>query len=174
MQNTKTRQLVFGALIAAVYTGVSLALPAFSYGALQIRFSEALTLLPAVIPSSLWGLTMGCFLTNLIGVFIGANTLGALDVFFGTFATFVAALLTRVLGKLRFHSVPFLSAFPPVIINALVVGLELSFIATGGISGEAFWSGALMVGAGEVLPCFALGLPMVYFLEKSGKNTGLR
>ena len=69
----KTDKLVRCALIAAVYAAVCLALPFLSYGPVQIRFSEALTLLPVLMPEAVVGLTLGCFLANLIGVFMGTT-----------------------------------------------------------------------------------------------------
>ena len=67
----KTKKIVTGAVIAALYTALCLALPALSYGTVQVRFSEALTLLPVLLPGGLMGVTLGCFLTNLVGVFSG-------------------------------------------------------------------------------------------------------
>ena len=91
----KTKKIVTGAVIAALYTALCLALPALRYGTVQVRFSEALTLLPVLLPGGLMGVTLGCFLTNLVGVFLGTNILGALDVLFGTLAALLAALCRR-------------------------------------------------------------------------------
>ena len=98
MKKTKTRTIVRCALIASLYTAVSLVLAPIAFGAVQARVSEAFTLLPVLVPDAVVGVTLGCFLTNLVGVFTGANVLGALDIVFGTAATLTAALCTRRLA----------------------------------------------------------------------------
>ena len=74
-----TRTLTRVALIAAVYTAVSLAIAPYAFGNIQVRISEALTLLPLIYQPSIWGITLGCFLTNLIGAMMGVNPPGYLD-----------------------------------------------------------------------------------------------
>ena len=101
MKKTKTRTIVRCALIASLYTAVSLVLAPIAFGAVQARVSEAFTLLPVLVPDAVVGVTLGCFLTNLVGVFTGANVLGALDIVFGTAATLTAALCTRRLARVR-------------------------------------------------------------------------
>ena len=66
-------------MIAAIYTVVSLVLAPFTYGNVQVRIAEALTLLPLIYKPSIWGVTLGCFLTNLIGAMLGINPTGFLD-----------------------------------------------------------------------------------------------
>ncbi|MEG2287896.1 MAG: QueT transporter family protein, partial [Ruthenibacterium sp.] len=82
MRHFNTKKLVRCALIAALYAAVSLALTPIPYGMMQARVSEALTLLPVLTPDAIAGVTLGCFLTNLVGVFTGANILGVLDLIF--------------------------------------------------------------------------------------------
>ena len=77
MKKTKTRTIVRCALIASLYTAVSLVLAPIAFGAVQARVSEAFTLLPVLVPDAVVGVTLGCFLTNLVGVFTGANVLCA-------------------------------------------------------------------------------------------------
>ena len=88
--NMKAKKLVENALIAAVYTAAALLLAPISYGVLQFRVSEALTLLPFMRKDTVWGVTVGCLLANLLNP-LGVNPL---DVIFGTLATLIAALLT--------------------------------------------------------------------------------
>ena len=88
MRNNLTRRLCIGGVIAALYAVLTLALPFLSYGAVQIRFSEALTVLPFFLPEAVPGLAIGCFIANLIGSPI------ALDWIVGTAATLLAALWT--------------------------------------------------------------------------------
>lgn len=163
---TNTQKLVRTAAIAAIYTAVSMALAPISFGAVQVRLSEALTLLPIFSPFALVGVTFGCFLTNLFGWFTGANILGPLDVLFGTSATLIAGLLTYFL---RNKSI-WLAALPPVIINALVIGAELAFIIEGNYF-TVFALQAVIVGAGQLVACYALGVPLVKILQK---NNSLR
>ena len=146
MKKTKTRTIVRCALIASLYTAVSLVLAPIAFGAVQARVSEAFTLLPVLVPDAVVGVTLGCFLTNLVGVFTGANVLGALDIVFGTAATLTAALCTRRLARVRLRGLPVAAAVPPVLINAVVVG---------------------GVALGQLFSCFALGLPLVRIIEKT-------
>ncbi|MDR0906409.1 MAG: QueT transporter family protein [Oscillospiraceae bacterium] len=168
MKNLNTRSLVVCAMIAAIYTALCLVLQPISYGMLQVRVAEALTLLPVFSPIAIWGVTLGCALSNLVGFMTGANILGFLDVIFGTAATLVAALLSYRLRRVRTFGLPVLSAIPPVLLNAAVIGLELSVLETGGFNLAAFAINALYVGVGQTISCFVLGLPLVYVLRKTG------
>ena len=89
----KTKQMAYIAMIAAVYTAVSLALAPISFGMMQVRIAEALTMLPLIYEPGIWGVTLGCFLTNLLGVMMGINPTGAIDAVVGTLATLGAAVL---------------------------------------------------------------------------------
>ena len=130
----KTRRMVVVALIAAAYTAIGLALGEFGFGPVQFRVSEALTLLAVFSPICIEGLTLGCFLTNAVGVAMGLNILGPLDMLFGTAATLFAALLSYWLRRVRIGKVPALSSLPPVVINAVVIGLELAVVNPGGFN----------------------------------------
>lgn len=165
MKKTNTHTLVRCALIAALYTAVSLVLAPISFASFQVRISEALTLLPVLTPDAVVGVTLGCFLTNLVGVFTGANVLGALDIVFGTAATLIAALATRRLAKVRIKGLPIASAIPPILVNAVVVGAELAW-AFGPRSLTGFLIQAGSVAFGQLISCCLLGIPLVYFIEK--------
>lgn len=169
MKETKTQKLAVCAMIAALYTALCVALAPFSFGMVQVRVSEALTLLPVFSVMGVWGVTLGCALSNLIGFFMGMNILGYTDVLFGTAATLISALLSRKLRHIRWFGLPVLSAVPPVLINAVVIGAELAWITA---APEAFWGAfiinALWVGLGQMISCFVLGLPLVYLLQKTG------
>lgn len=166
MQRIKTRTLVRCALIAAVYTTLSLALAPLAFGAVQARVSEALTLLPVLTPDAVVGVTLGCFLTNLVGVFTGANVLGALDIVFGTAATLAAALTTRRLRDVRVKGLPLAAAVPPVLFNAVIVGGELCW-AFGPRTLTGFLAQALSVAIGQILACGVLGIPLLRLIEKT-------
>lgn len=169
MRDNKTKKLALCAMIAAIYTALCTVLAPFSYGMMQVRVSEALTLLPVFSPLGVWGVTLGCALSNLVGFFTGANPLGYMDIFFGTAATLIAALLSRKLRHIRWFGLPVLSAVPPVLINAAVIGAELAVVT---VPAEAFWGAflinALWVALGQAISCFALGLPLVYVMQKTG------
>ena len=109
-----TRSLCVSAVIAALYAALTLLLAPISYGPLQLRLSEALTLLPMVLPQAVPGLFVGCLIANL---YTGMIT----DIIFGSLATLIAAIGTYLLQKR-----PFLAAACPVLANALIVGLMLA------------------------------------------------
>jgi uncharacterized membrane protein len=148
----KTRLLTRAAVIAALYAALTLALAPISYGAVQLRVAEALTLLPLLWAEAIPGLFIGCFLANLIGGY------GILDAVVGGLATLIAALLTR---RLRRNA--WLAALPPVLVNAVAIGLLLYFVAD-----APLWMTMLTVGAGQAAACYALGLPLLALLKKSG------
>lgn len=148
-----TRSVCLSAIIAALYAALTLLLQPFSYGSVQCRISEALTLLPAIFPQAIPGLTLGCLISNLF------NPLGATvyDIVFGTLATLVAAILTyRIRGNLL------LKALPPVLCNAVIVGLVLTYAY--GI--DVLWLNMLTVGLGEAVACYVLGVPMMKLIQK--------
>ena len=156
------------AMIAAIYTVVSVMLSAITYGPVQVRVSEALTLLPVFAFGNIWGVTIGCFITNLIGFFTGANILGSLDMLFGTFATFSAAVVTYLLRNVRFKGLPVLSVIPPIVFNAVVVGWELCIFLNNGVFNTViFWYQAASVAVGQIISCGVIGLAMVSVVEKN-------
>ncbi|MDO4191841.1 MAG: QueT transporter family protein [Erysipelotrichaceae bacterium] len=124
--NTKTFARV--AMIAAVYTVVSLFLAPFSFSNIQVRIAEALTLLPLIYRPSIVGLTVGCFLTNLIGAMTGVNPTGMIDAVIGTAATLLAAICTYKLRDRKFKGIPVLAILMPVIFNFVFVGAELGYL----------------------------------------------
>ena len=99
MQNRTLRQLTAAGVIAAAYAALSLVLAPITFGPVQCRISEALTLLPVISPAAIWGVTLGCAVTNGVGAATGTNFLGLVDLPVGTAATLLAAVATRLLGK---------------------------------------------------------------------------
>ncbi|MEG0076819.1 QueT transporter family protein [Anaerorhabdus sp.] len=166
--NARLKRFTIIAMIAALYTAVSLALAPITYGNIQVRVAEALTLLPIIYTPAIWGVTLGCALTNLIGAMMGINVLGFMDVFVGTFATFLAAICTYKLRKIEFMGLPLLAASMPVIFNALIIGLELTVVF---YPAASFMMGYLIsgfeVGLGELVSCFILGIPLIKVLSKT-------
>ena len=128
MKKTDTLTFVRIAMIAAVYTVVSLALAPISYGNIQVRIAEALTILPLLSKPSIYGVTLGCFLTNLLGAFMGVNPTGFIDAIIGTLATFLAAECTYMLKDKTVKGFPLWSVLMPVIFNFFFVGAELAVL----------------------------------------------
>ncbi len=109
-----TRSLCVSAVIAALYAAMTLLLAPISYGPIQLRLSEAMTLLPILLPQAVPGLFVGCLIANL---YTGMLT----DIIFGSLATLLAAIGTYLLRKK-----PLLAAACPVAANTVIVGLVLS------------------------------------------------
>ena len=151
------RTLALSGIIAAIYAGLTLFLPIPQYGGVQLRVAEALTLLPFLLPEATLGLTVGCFLANLLG------SPYVLDWVFGTLATFLATVLTRRMPN------KWLAAVPPVRSNAVIVGAEIAYFSVldGAAFAPAFALNAFTVGLGELIACFALGVPLISWMEKN-------
>ena len=165
--NQKIRSMAFCALLAALYTVASLAIPAASFGMMQLRLGEIFTLFAAATPLAIPALTLGCFLTNLIGLFLGLTF--PPDLLFGTLATFLAAVCSYLLRRVRFRNVPFLIWLPPVFFNGLLVGLELTLFALPAkeeASFALFLITAFYVALGELLVCLLAGMPFYLVAEK--------
>lgn len=138
-----TGTLTRGAIIAALYAAITLLFAPISYGEVQIRLSEALTLLPVLLPEAVPALAVGCLLSNILG---GAMIF---DVIFGTLATLLAALCTRALrGNVL------LASFMPVLFNGLIVGCVVHYCYAPMVSLPLCM---LFVAAGEALSCMLLG-----------------
>ncbi|MCF0108694.1 MAG: QueT transporter family protein [Erysipelotrichaceae bacterium] len=166
MNNSKTIARV--AMIAALYTALSLALAPFSFGNIQVRIAEGLTLLPLIWQPGIPAVTLGCFLTNLIGAMMGVNVLGFVDCFVGTMATFLAAVCTRKLRDVKVGNIPVLSILMPVLFNAIIIGGELAFAFYPGDALVTGWIiSALEVGAGELISVI-IGYIIINVLDKKG------
>lgn len=151
LNNISPRSIALSALIAALYAALTLLLAPVSYGPVQFRVAEALTLLPFFIPEAVPGLFVGCLLSNTLGGF------GILDVALGSAATLLAAWLTSRMPNI------WLAAVPPVIVNAVVVG---SYIAM--LSGVPFHLSMLYIGASQAAICFGMGVPLALYVRRSG------
>ena len=158
MSNSRftSRQMATAAIIAAIYAGLTLLLPVPQYGGIQLRVAEAMTVLPFLFPEAVPGLTIGCFLANLLGSPM------PVDWVVGTAATLLAALWT---SKLRHRA---LAPLPPVICNMVLVGAEIAWFFPA--EGMGFWAAfglnALTVGIGEAAACFILGSLLLQVLPR--------
>ena len=125
-----TKRFAKIAMVAALYAAVSLALAPMSYGPIQVRIAEALTMLPLIWQPAIPALALGCFITNLIGTAMSVT--GPIDIVVGTLATFLAAVCTWKLRERLTAGVPLLSILMPVIFNGVLVGLELAWMLNPG------------------------------------------
>lgn len=155
-KSMNARELTRAALIAAIYCVVTILWP-FSFGSVQVRISEALTLLPVLLPAAVPGVSVGCALAGLL---TGAPWF---DWLFGSLTTLTAALLTR-----RFHKPLWLGAVWPTLLNAVITGAIVHFAYVDNPTLSLLPLTMLSVGAGEVVACFGLGLPLLLLLQKSG------
>ncbi|SKA72907.1 Uncharacterized membrane protein [Clostridium sp. USBA 49] len=153
-----TKKIVFTSVIAAIYAVLTIILKPISYGPLQIRISEALTVLPFFSSFSILGLTIGCFISNIFG------DVGMLDIIFGPIATLLSAILTYLIGKSNFKFSKFLAPIPPIVINGIVVGKILNYTQNFPLIPTMLW-----VGFGELIACYIIGLPLMSLIEKNPK-----
>lgn len=166
MANKTVKNLTIAAMIAALYTALTLAVAPISYGQIQFRISEALTVLPAVCPSAVLGLTLGCFLSNIIGLVLG-NPLGPIDAILGSIATLLAGVCTAYIGKkCKGLSLYLLAPLPPVILNGLIIGAELAFLVMGGFTPLNMALSFCYVALGEFVVCYIGGVTLL----KGGKK----
>jgi len=177
-RQTKIYKMVLIALIGALYTVLTLAVAPFSFGPFQFRISEALTLLPLFSPVGIWGVTFGCFFSNLLGFLLGTNPIGLIDAFAGTSATLLAALITCWIGRRPFESLgdksrlakALLAPLPVILLNGVIVGLELTLVF-GGEPGQSFaylyaFNGG-SVAFGEAVVCYTLGMALCGVLYRN-------
>lgn len=146
------------AIIAALYAAITVAFAFMSYGPIQVRISEALTVLPFISVAAIPGLAIGCLVANLF------SPAGLPDIIFGTLCTLMAAGLTYLSSKTKR---PFLAPLPPVVVNALGVSLYLHFLYN-----LPYWFNVLYILAGEIIACYLLGYPLLKFIL--GKEKILR
>jgi len=158
MKKNAVKNLTLGAIIAALYTALTLMVAPLSFGPVQLRLSEALTVLPAICPPATVGLTLGCLISNLLGFALGANPLGVIDALVGTAATFLAAITTAYIGKkFKGRALYALAPLPPVVFNAVFVGLELCIVVLGDTSLPTLIATCAYVGIGEAIACYLGG-----------------
>ena len=154
MKKSNTLYLATGGIIAALYVVLTLLCNAFGLAnyAVQVRISEALTILPYFTSAAIPGVTIGCLLSNII------TGCALPDIIFGTLATLVGALGTRYLRKFSHWFAP----IPPIVANMIVVPLVLKYAY--GI--EPWWFSFITVTAGEIISCGILGMLLLFALKK--------
>ena len=154
MKKNTTKMVAFGGVIAALYVVLTIIAAALGIasGAIQVRLSEALTILPVFTAAAVPGLTVGCVVANLI------TGCAAWDVVFGSMATLLGAIGTRLL-KDR----PAVAWIPPVVSNMAIVPIVLMKVY--GVE-DAWWYLVCTVGVGEIISCGVLGLLLYKSLKK--------
>ena len=157
MKNKSVLFMTQAAMIAAIYVALTVIFAPFGFGEIQIRISEALTILPSFTPAAIPGLFIGC----IIGNFIGGAILP--DIIFGSLATLIGAVFTYLLRKKH----KYLAPLPPIISNTIIIPLILSFAYGIPIAIPVMM---LTVGIGEVISCGVLGMilytPLAKFQHK--------
>ena len=144
-----TRALTRGAAVAALYTALTIVSAVFglSSGAIQLRLSESLCLLPLVMPEAVLGLYIGCIISNLI------TGCAFWDIIFGSLATLIGAYLGRLLYT-KLSVKPIIATLPTVVANAVIVPFVLMFAY--GAEGTYLYF-FVTVGIGELLSATLLG-----------------
>lgn len=141
-----------------MYAALTILLAPISYGPVQCRISEAMTLLPLFFVEAVPGLILGCLVANLLSGWWA-------DIVFGTAATAAAAALTWLIGrKLKEKKfLPFAGGIPPVVLNAAILPLIWLLFS----SDAAFWLNFATVLAGQTGAVYVLGVPLYYGLKKA-------
>lgn len=170
----RTRYITQAGLIAAAYAALTYlcSIWGLAYGQVQFRLSEALTILPLFTPAAIPGLTIGCVIANL------ASPYGLIDIVFGSLATLLGSLLVywsrHVTRTIRGTRINLLAPLWPVLMNAVVVGIEINLFLPEGLTWAGFLASALSVGLGELVVCYVLGVPLEVLVQKLhlfGKET---
>lgn len=152
-----TKRLARAGVTAGIYAAITLMLSFISFGPIQFRPAEALTLLPAFFIESPFALFVGCMLSNVI-------TGSIYDIFLGSLITLVAGYLTRVIS-IKIKN-PFILGLPPIILNALLLPLVFSLYTVV----DAYYVIAISLLVSQIISVYLLGVPMYYQLEKMQKS----
>lgn len=161
MRDNITRKLVKTAVIAAIYTILTVILAPISYGPVQFRISEILVLLAVIDPFYIVGLTVGCLIANIFGGY------GIMDIVFGTVATFFSVTGVYLTGKyIRNKKVSLvLASLWPTIFNGLIIGWMLNIVAD-----LPMVLSMIQVGAGEFVVVTLVGVPVFRLIENKYRD----
>lgn len=159
------RFVVFNGIIAALYVVLTYMLAPISYGPVQARVSEVLTIFPIFSGATISGVALGCVISNIIN----PENLGPVDIIGGTLATVIAGVFSYLIGKKN----KWLGIIPPIVANGLIVGGYLPFLLVdpgSTVTVQTVLFTMLTVAAGEAAVMAVLGLPLIAVI----KNTGLK
>ncbi|MBU5225423.1 QueT transporter family protein [Clostridium senegalense] len=163
-KQNNTKKIAFAALLAAIYATLTVTLNFMSYGPIQIRIAEGLTVLPYFSPYAIWGLFLGCLMSNII------SPMGIPDLIVGSLATLLASYLTYKIGKSNLKHKRLLAPLPAVLVNAIVVGSMLKVLYAPNVP---LIFNMFYVGIGQFICCYGLGLPLISALEKNSKISNI-
>ncbi len=152
------RFIVYNGIVAALYIVLTYFLAPISYGPLQARISEAMTVFPIFSFNMIPGLTIGCLVSNLIN----PDNLGPVDIIGGTLATLIAGIFSRIIGKKNM----WLGIIPPIVANGIIVGGYLPFLLFDTVTWQEVLLTMLSVAAGEAVVLVVIGLPLVAVMNK--------
>lgn len=164
----RIRLVVYSGVIAAFYVVLTLPIAQFAFGPVQFRLAEVLTVLPAFTSAYIPGVSLGCFLANLLN----PDNLGPVDIIGGTIATVLAGIFSRQLGKIN----RILSIIPPIVFNGVIVGGYLPFLLlddASEITASAVMISMLEVAASEAFLLIILGIPFILLIEKNPRLKSL-
>ncbi len=156
------RFVVLNGLIAGLYVVFTLPFANIAYGPIQFRLAEVLTVFPAFSALTIPGVTLGCFIANLIN----PNNLGPVDIIGGTFATLIAGYFSWLIGKKKKP----LGIIPPIVFNGLIVGGYLPFLLVdegSTVTAQAVGISMLSVAGSEAVLLVVLGLPLIAVISKT-------
>jgi len=149
MNKPDTKFIVKAGIIAAIYAVLTMIFKNLSFGPVQYRLADAMTILPMFMPEAIPGLAVGCFIANITGGY------GIADVVFGSLVTLVAAYLTsRIINK-------YYAILPPIIMNAVFVSIWISRSAN-----VPYWTCVGTIGFGEFITAGILGVVLASYMER--------
>lgn len=154
--------VVLNGLIAGLYVVFTLPFANIAYGPIQFRLAEVLTVFPAFSALTIPGVTLGCFIANLIN----PNNLGPVDIIGGTLATLIAGYFSWLVGKKKKP----LGIIPPIVFNGLIVGGYLPFLLVdegSTVTAQAVGISMLSVAGSEAVLLVVLGLPLIAVISKT-------
>ena len=165
--NKKTLSLVQGAMIAALYAVLFYAqnalLPGSATMAVQFRVAELLCIFALWTPAAIWGLALGCLISNIASIGNGLP----LDMIFGTAATILAAVCIWKFRNIRIKQLPILSLLMPALFNGVIIGLEIEiFFIEGSFHFTSFLLQGSLVALGELVVVLVCGAPLALLFEK--------
>ncbi len=163
-KNFVIKSIAMNAIIAALYVVLSLISGplAFVGGSLQFRLSEILNLLIFFNPSYIFGVSLGCLLTNILSLY------GLPDLILGTLATIISGLLIILVSKTIRKLL--IASLIPVIINALIVPFVIFLYDTSVPLYTFYWASFMFVGLGELIVVTIIGYPLFLVLVKKIKT----
>ena len=169
MRNKKVLFITQAAMIAAIYVVLTIFISAFNLasGAIQVRISEALTILPFFTPAAIPRLTLGCVISNIASIGQGLP----LDMIFGSLATLGSAICMYALRNVKLGKYPLLAMLMPAVWNGVIIGWEIEhFFIEGDFEFVGFLTQGGLVALGELGVMAVLGTALYFIIIKNNLN----